>query len=91
MNPCPEKLSGADCSLENFIKMSPAKLGRLPCLQLHPVILTDMPSTPLGHQELTWGGPPVTRHKAVFAEIVRGAWRKGCLLFCSRLPLLHWL
>lgn len=31
MNPCPEKLSGADRRLENLIKMSSAKLGRLPC------------------------------------------------------------
>lgn len=48
MNPCPEKVSGADRRLENLIKMSSAKLGRLPCFQLHPVILTDMPSAPLG-------------------------------------------
>lgn len=48
MNPCPEKLSGADRRLENLIKMSSAKLGRLPCFQLHPVILTDMRSAPLG-------------------------------------------
>lgn len=77
--------------LKNFIRMSPAKLGRLPCLQLHPVILIGMPSTPLGQQVLTWGGLPVAWHKAAFAEIVRGAWRKGCFLFSSSLSFPHWL
>ena len=48
MNPCPENLLGADRRLENLIKMSSAKLGRLPRFQLHPGILTDMPSAPLG-------------------------------------------
>lgn len=44
-----------------------------------------MSPSPLGHQVLTWDGLPVTRHKAVFAEIVRGDWRIGCLPLSSGL------
>ena len=39
-----------------------------------------------GDWVLSWGGPPVTRHKGAFAEMVRGTHGKGCLLSSSSLP-----